>query len=74
MEVTNSAFIDMLADCAIALSDRAFVVEDGGWYATYRGAHCERHETNDTAPTERAARILAGIECVMLHARQLRRD
>jgi hypothetical protein len=74
MEVTNSAFIDILADCAIALSLSTYMVEDGGWYASYADAEGVERETEDTAPSERAARILAGVECATLRARQLKRD
>jgi hypothetical protein len=74
LEVTNSRMIDALANCAIALSASAFVVEDGGWYATYTDADGETRETDDTAPTERAARILAGVECAIWRAQQLKRD
>jgi hypothetical protein len=68
LDLSNGRMIDALADAASALAHSAFQVEDGGWYARWIDAYGEMQETENTAPTERAARILAGIACAAARA------
>ncbi len=69
LELSNGDFIELLADATASLASRAYRVDDGGWYALWLDADGIEHETEDTAPTERAALILAGCEKISARER-----